>query len=264
VNGILAKSLRDHRRGAIGWAIGLSAIAVMYSAFYPSILDSADQLQGYIDKLPEAIRGLIGGRDFTSPAGYLQTELFSVMGPVLMLVWAIGAGSRAIAGEEERGTLDTLLSTPLRRRTILTAKALAIVVVAIALTAVLVVVLQLIGPPFDLSVPFADLVAGCVMLGLLGLAFAGIALAIGSWTGHRAMAASVAGGYAAFAYILHALAPSVDALAPLHPLSVFRWYLNPDALATGLHAANVLVLAGIAVVGFLAAWVGFERRDLTV
>ena len=38
------------------------------------------------------------------------------MVPLLLLVAAIGAGARAIAGEEERGTLDLLLSTPVSRR----------------------------------------------------------------------------------------------------------------------------------------------------
>ena len=36
--------------------------------------------------------------------------------PLLLLVYAIGAGSRAIAGEEESGTLDLLLAHPLSRR----------------------------------------------------------------------------------------------------------------------------------------------------
>lgn len=258
---ILAKSLRDQRRAAFGWAIGLVGVAVLYSVFYPSIRDSAPDLSAYIDKLPDAFKNIIG-TDFTSPAGYLRTELFSVMGPVLILVWAIGTGARATAGEEEKGTLDTLLSTPLRRRTVLAAKAISAVGVAAGLSAALFVVLRLLGPVFDLQVPAGDLAGACLLFGLLGLAFGSIALAIGAWTGHRGLAASVAGGYAAFSYILHALAPSVDALGPLHPLSPFRWYLDPDPLTGSLSLRNIAVLLAIASAGYVLAWIGFERRDL--
>ena len=38
------------------------------------------------------------------------------MVPLLLLIAAIGAGAGAIAGEEERGTLDLLLSLPVSRR----------------------------------------------------------------------------------------------------------------------------------------------------
>ena len=82
---------------------------------------SAADFQGYMENLPDALRTLIGS-DFTTPAGYLRSETFSALGPILMLVFAIGAGSRAIAGEEEGRTLDLLLSTPVRRRHVLVDK----------------------------------------------------------------------------------------------------------------------------------------------
>jgi ABC-2 type transport system permease protein len=68
------------------------------------------------------VRDLIGP-DYTSPAGYLRAELFALLGPILYLVFAIGAGGRAVAGEEEVRSLDLLLSTPLTRTQIVRDKA---------------------------------------------------------------------------------------------------------------------------------------------
>ena len=68
------------------------------------------------------MRDLIGP-DYTSPAGYLRAELFALLGPILYLVFAIGAGGRAVAGEEEVRSLDLLLSTPLTRTQIVRDKA---------------------------------------------------------------------------------------------------------------------------------------------
>jgi ABC-2 type transport system permease protein len=261
VSGLFAKTVRDQRRALIGWGIGLAAMAAMYAAFYPSIKSSAAELSGYLEKLPEAFRNIVGG-DFTTPPGYLRSETFSSLGPILFLVFAIGAGARAIAGEEEDGTLDLLLSTPIRRRQLLVDKIGAMVVTATALAGVLFLTLQLLGPPFELVVPAADLAAACAMLLLLSLAFGAIALAVGCATGHRGLALGITGGYAAFAFVINALAPSVDALGWLRPLSPFRWYLDPDPLVSGIAVKNVAVLLAIIVVGYVVAGLTFERRDL--
>ena len=66
-------------------------------------------------RLSEALKAFIafgGDLDYVSGAGYLGSELFAFMVPLLLLIAAIGAGARAIAGEEERGTLDLLLANP--------------------------------------------------------------------------------------------------------------------------------------------------------
>lgn len=257
----IRKAIRDQRRAVLGWTIGLVAIALMYASFYPSVRDSAGGLEQYLERMPEAMRNIWGG-DFTSPAGYLRAELFSLLGPVLLLVFAIGAGARAIAGEEERRTLDLLLSTPLRRRDVLLDKAVVLTGSVAALVAALFVASWALGPVFELTVPAGDLLAACALLGLLGVAFGMLALALGAGTGRRSLAMGITGAAAVFMYILHALAPSVEALRPLHPLSLFRWYLDPDPLVHGLHTMNVAVLVGVAAVALLTAWVTFERRDL--
>ena len=259
--GLFAKTLRDQRRALIGWGIGLAAVAATYAAFYPSIENSAADFTGYLEKLPEAVRNVIGA-DFTTPAGYLRSETFSLLGPILFLVFAIGAGARAIAGEEEDGTLDLLLSTPIRRRQLLVDKAGAMVVTAAALAAVLFLTLSVVGPPFDLTVPPVDLASACLMLLLVGLAFGAIAFAVGCATGHRGLALGVTGAFAVFSYVTNAIAPSVDALGWLRPLSPFRWYLHPDPLVAGIEPVNVVVLLGVVAAGYVVAWLTFDQRDL--
>ena len=48
------------------------------------------------------------------------------MVPLLLLIAAIGAGARATAGEEERGTLDLLLANPISRRRLVLEKLAAL------------------------------------------------------------------------------------------------------------------------------------------
>jgi ABC-2 type transport system permease protein len=262
MSALLAKAARDQRRGLIGWGLAVAAVVLMYAAFYPSIRDSAADLQSYIDNLPEAIRNIVAGEDYASPVGYLESEYFNTMGPLVVLIFAIGAGARAIAGEEEAGTLDLLLSTPVRRSEVLATKALSIVGSAVVLSGVAAISIALFGPPFDLSVPIGAVIAASTMLALLGLAFGGVAFAVGAATGRRTLANAVAGGFAVLTFIVNAVGPTVDWLRPMRPLTPFRWYQDPGLLTGGLHASNVAILAGLSLVSYAVAHVTFDRRDL--
>jgi ABC-2 type transport system permease protein len=130
------------------------------------------------------------------------------------------------------------------------------------LTLILCVTILALAPATGLHIPVSRVVAACLMLLLVGTSFGSISLAVGCVTGRRTLALGIAGGFAAFAYVLNVLAPVVPVLQPIRPLSPFRWYLEPDPLVNGVHAAGVLVLLGITLVAMTVAFIGFERRDL--
>jgi ABC-2 type transport system permease protein len=262
---VFAKTLREQRRALTWWAIGLVGVCLLTTAFYPSVKDNAASLSGVIDSLPVGLRrALLGASgDLFSPEGYLQARLFSLFAPLLLMIYAIGAGSRAIAGEEEHKTLDVLLSTPVRRRRVLLDKALAMLLATAGLGLVLWIALAVSGPPFEVSVGVANLaaaVAGCV---LLAWAFGSIALAVGAATGRRALATGVASGAAAASYLIDVLALSIGGLGWLQHLSLFFYYRSPDPVARGLDAVDAIVLLLVTGAALLAASIGFERRDLS-
>lgn len=258
---LLRKALREQRRSALGWGVGSLGLALLYAAIFPSIVESQSALDSYMRSLPEAFRELFG-TDYSSPAGYLRAEFFSALGVLVFLLLSIGAGARAIGGEEEAGTLELLLAFPVRRRAVLLTKFAALAASSVAVAFVLWAGLAIVGPVFDLDVPLVDLAAGIVMLWLLGLAFGAIALAVGAATSRRSTALVVTSVLAAASYLVNLFGPVVDALGPVRPLSLFRWYLDPDPLTTGLHAASVLVLLAVAAGATVLGLLAFERRDV--
>jgi ABC-2 type transport system permease protein len=259
---IWSKTLRDQRRTLLWWAVGFLFVVVMYVAFYPSIKANADQFTSYVKNLPEAVKDMIGGSDIASPEGYLMSEIFSFMGPILLLVFAIGAGARAIAGEEESGTLDLLLSTPVRRRAIVRDKLLAMVIATFALATIAWLATVVAGPVFGLHVAIANLAAAFLNLFLLALAFGSIALAVGAGTGTKGLAIGVAAGAALVTFLLKTFAAAVSWLEPYRLLSPFYYYTGHDPLRNGFHALDPVVLASISVVAVVVALVAFEDRDL--
>lgn len=258
---LFAKTLRDRRRGLAGWSLGLAALTGLVFLYWPSVRDSPD-LQRFAEDLPEGVRALVGDTDFTSPAGYLNGELFAIMVPLLFLIVTIAMGARAIAGEEERGTMDLLMSMPLSRTRMLLEKVAAGLVLVATLGIVLLLALLVGAAATDMNLPVSRLISVTVMTVALAFPFGGIALVVGCATGRRAAALGAASSAAVAAYVVNALAPLTQGLEPIRGLSPFAWYGSSEVLRRGLAVGDLLLLVGTgaALVGLALALL--EHRDL--
>lgn len=260
---VARRTLRDQRRALVGWALGMAGVVLMYSAFYPSIKANASQFNRYIESLPKAFKEMIGrAGNIASPAGYMQSEIFSIMAPLLLLIFAIGAGARATAGEEEAGTLDLLLAAPIQRGRVVLEKFGAMVAAAAGIGVVLWVALVLAGPLAGLHVALGNIGAATLSAVLLGIAFGSIALFIGCWRGHKGVSIAITVSLAVVTYLLDLLAPLVERVKVLQLLSPFYYYIGHNPLRDGFSVDHAFVLVAIAAVALVLALVAFDRRDL--
>lgn len=261
---VFSKTLVEQRRSLLWWALGLAMATLLTTAFYPSVRDNAVALSDVIRSLPEGLRNALLGQsaNFFSPEGYLQARLFSLFAPLLLMIYAIGAGARAIAGEEEQNTLDILLSTPVPRRRVFLDKAWAMLVALAGLSVVLLLAAAVTGPPFDVSIPLGRLASAVAACFLLASAFGASALAIGAATGRRSLAIGVTSGAAAGTYLIDVLALSVDGLGWLQRVSPFYYYRASEPLSNGLDVGHAAGLAILPIAAIAAGVLAFERRDL--
>lgn len=257
---VYSKSLRDQRRGLLGWSIGVVLIVLLESAIWPTFSDMSG-MQDFLKNYPEAMRKLFNLDQFTTGTGFLNAELFTFMLPILFLVFAIGRGARGVAGEEERGTLEVLLLngvSPIR---------LALEQAAVLITSAVILGLALFGSIvvcsaiFGLGIPIAFAASGALSMTLLGTEFGLIAAAIGAATGKRVPAIAGASILAVAAYVLHVAAQLVTAITPWGPWSPFHQAIGSGPMGVGLPLAFLwLALGGF--VCLLAALPVFDRRDI--
>lgn len=260
---VSAKTLRDHRRGIAGWVAGLILLALMDLAVFPTVHSQAGQMDQFLKAYPQALKAMFGlGTDFSTGPGYLDAEFFSFLGPLLMLAIGIGFGAGATAGEEERGTIDWLLSTPLSRTRVMLEKTLGVLAAVLVAGAALAVVLLAGSAAAGLGLPIGGIAAAVMNLVLLGWAYAALALAVAAATGHRWAATGAAVGLGLGGYLLTSLARIVPALQSWRWLSPFTWYASRDALRGQLHAGYLAALTVTALVLVALAVVAFRRRDL--
>lgn len=261
---VFTKSLWDQRRSLMWWGVGTAALAILTTLFYPAISEAGDLGKALEDS--EALANLFSGgfTDLNSPEGFLNSQLYSLTVPIVFLIFAISAGSGAIAGEEERGTLDLLMSSPVTRSEVLMHKFAAMTVAISVLGAVLWAGVALGAAIVDMDLSLWRSAQVVVSGLLLGTAFGACALALGSATGRRGTSIAVASAAAVGTYFLNALAPLVDALDPLTRLSPFHYYISADPLVNGLDPLHVLVLIALSLALVGIALFTLERRDLAV
>lgn len=260
---VLAEALHERRRSLAWWSLGVIALVAINVAFYPSIRgDTA--LNDYVKNLPDSVRGLfVGGElDITSPAGYLNSQIYALMAPLVLLIFAIGAGAGAVAGEEERGTLDFLLAHPLRRRDYVVQRFLALTVLVAVLAGVLLATVWLTSLLVDLEIGLDRLAAASLSAGLLALFFGTVALATGSLRSGRTEAIAVAAGVGIASWLLDGLGQAVDALERWRPLSPYYQLIGKNPLREGALWSGWGIVAAATVLLVAVAAAGLERRDL--
>lgn len=260
---VSAKTLRDHRRGIFGWTAALVLLAAMDLAVFPTIRSQAGQMESFLKNYPQALKAMFGlGADFGTGPGYFDAEFLSLLGPLVVLSIGIGFGAGATATEEERGTIDWLMSTPLSRTRVMLEKSLGVLLAVLAAVAALTVVLLIGSPAAGLNLSVEGIAAAAANLVLLGWAYGALALAAGAATGHRWAATGAAVGLGLGGYLLTSLARIVPALRSWRWLSPFTWYASGDALHGQLHAGYLISLILTTLVLVVVAVFAFRRRDL--
>jgi ABC-2 type transport system permease protein len=263
LSSVLGKTLRDYGRSLGWWSLGIAGVVALYAAIYPTVRDAPgiDQL---LEAYPDALKAFIGGTDqldLSSPAGYLQTEAFSFLLPLLFLIFGVGAGAAAIAGEEERGTMEVLLAAPIRRRRIVLEKLGAVSGAVVLLGAVTWLALWLGAVAVGMDISVGRLGSATISLVLLALVYTALTLLVGAATGNRGLAIGIGATAALGAYVLDSLALLVDALEPAQPFSPYYYYRAAVPLRNGLDPVDALVLLALATVFGALALIAFERRD---
>lgn len=254
--------LREQRRSLVLWGVAVAAVSAMYMAFYPSMAN--EDMEALIAGLPEALRVGMGWDRIATGAGYLESTVYGLLAPALLLVFGISNGARLLAGEEEAGTLELESTAPVGRRHLLLQRFAALTLDLVVLVAALAVVSAVLAPALDMGISTANLLAASLGLWLFVVAMGAVAFAVGAATGRRSTALAAGSALAVGSYMAHAIGPMAEGAGWLEAVSPFSWYLGGDPLTTGVDPLGFGGLLLLAFVALGAALAAFDRRDLGV
>src|SRR5215469_5115833 len=258
---VYLKTLRDYRIAILGWGVGIGLLMFALLAAIKSVTGTP-AARATLASLADQFKWLAEPVAVTTPGGYATWKY----GPTLlvMAIWALLAGSRMLRGEEDRGSLDALLSLP-RGRLRVALEKLAAMWTALLAMAVLIGLLTFAGGK---SVQ-ADFGLGDALLFGLNLSlacgvFGSIALLISQFTQSAGAAAGATGGVLFLAIIVdmvHRVFPGTEWISRLSPVYYYN-LSKPIIPSYGTNAGALLVLVAISVVlGGAGVWL-FVSRDV--
>ncbi len=259
VGSITTKTLGDARLMATVTGLILAAMALMMGVIYDTLDEVLIQMGG---AFPEAMLQVLGIEDFTTVFGFLNAELFSITGPVAVIYVAVVMGGRAVAGEQDSGSMDLLLANPVSRTRVLLAKAAALAVVVIGLPVLLGLFTWLGTALVGIEVPVAGIAGVSVHLIGIGLLFGGLALLLGAAFGRGRAATAGTAGIALLTYVVNGFLAVNERFADWVLISPWYYYLGSNPLERGVDFGHLGVLVGAAVLLVVAAAATFERADI--
>ncbi len=258
---IYLKTLRDYRVAILGWGIGMGLVVISPMASVAALVTT-----------PQAREQLVGlAASFAWNADPVKVDTIGGYATFkigififLIVIWPLLVGSRMLRGEEDRGSMDVLLSLPRPRLNVAFEKLAAMWTALFAMGVLIGLLAFAGGKKFGADFGLGDGLLYGLNLALICAVFGGLALLISQFTQERGPAAGSTAGLLVFFIVLdmvHRVVPNSEWISRLSPI----YYYNLSkplipSFGTNFGAMAVeLVLA--AILGGAAIWL-FVRRDV--
>jgi ABC-2 type transport system permease protein len=277
-NNVYLKTLRDYRIAIFGWGIGMGLLVYSTLSIFPSLgLTKANSVE--INQLIKSFAWLSEGIKLYTAGGYLTYKVgFTIL---VMAIWPLLAGARMLRGEEERGSMDALLSLPETRAKVAIQKVLAMWTALLGMGLLIGLFAYAGGVSVKADYGFGDSLLYGLNLTLICAVFGSIALFISQFTEDRGAAAGITGGLLVLFIVMDMVhrviaGPGAEFISRLSPVYYYNlskpvitsYGANPGALLV-LFALTVL-LAGAAIwlfvgrdIGAAVAWLRLPERQIS-
>lgn len=251
-------------RGQIlGWGIGLALYNLYLVSFWDTLAANREQFQQLLEAYPKEMMAFFG--DFSTmftPAGYLNVYFFSYMS-LIIGIYALLAGSGLLAGDEENGQLDLVLSYPVSRTMLFVGRLLAFVAATAGVLAFSWLGFEIGMIWSTLDVGWAGMLLPMLSLFSFLLLFGTLALLFSMVVPSRRLAAMLTAIVLVAGYLISSLARIDEGLKDVASLSPFNYYQGGEAI-NGLNMTWFLGFLGISAIFSVLAWWRFQRREIRV
>ncbi|MBD7995329.1 ABC transporter permease subunit [Arthrobacter sp. Sa2CUA1] len=257
---VFRRSVADTWRATLVWTLALTAALLLYLPLYPS-MNSAD-MRNLIEGLPPELVQALGYAEMFSGPGYVQATFFGLLGFVFITVAAVSWGSTAVAGAEESGQLELVLSHGVGRVQLVLESALGLFTRLLWFAVFTTGLITILNRPSELGLEPGKLMAGeAAWLGL-GYLSGSLSLTVGALTGRRSLAVGAGAAGAAYGYVLNALANQDTDLAWLRDISPYSWAYRNAPLTEGIDVPGLALVAAAGAVFTTVAALALRRRDI--
>src|SRR5438552_7022042 len=261
LSSVFLKTLRDYRIPIFGWGIGMGLVVVSPMASVAALV-TTPQARAQLASLAASFAWNADVVAVDTIGGYATFKIGIFI--FLIAVWPLLAASRMLRGEEDRGSLDLLLSLPRLRLDVALEKLAAMWTALLAMGLLIGLLTFAGGQKFGGDFSLGDGLLFGLNLALLCAVIGGVALLISQFTQEGGTAAGWTAGLLLLFIVLdmvHRVIPTSEWISRFSPI----YYYNrskPLVPSYGTNAGAMLLLLVLALVlSGAAIWLS-ARRDV--
>lgn len=256
---LVTHTSRLQARGVIIWGAALGLYSAALVASFTTFSGSADQLNQLLEVYPQGMLDAFGITDLGNVENYLNSQVF-ILAPLALAFFSILASAGAIAGAEERSTIDVLLGNPIRRWQLVAGNFAATALSLLGIIAIMGILTWGTAVLMDVDLSFESAARAVLNMWPVCLFFGGVAMLCSAVFHRRALAVAIPSFLLFGMYLIDTIGRASEDLEDLRPVSVFYYY--GSAIEDGIDWANFggVTLAALALV--LLAILFFNRRDI--
>lgn len=245
------------------WSIGLSVLVSMTVLSFLAIKNEATQLNQALSGITDTAGSFLGGSDLFSPVGYLSSQIYFILLPILVIIMTVNLASSLMLRDESDLTVELALSRPVSRSHLMFGKLLAwfgILLIVFAISyAVVAICVELVDMPinqWNLLLTHALSFVFSASFGLIAFTLIAASRLTRRVAGVIAIIISLGG------YVISSLAGFVDGFKLIAKLLPYHYYDTAQLLAGKVGTGLSIYLIGVTLLALLVMSVGYSRRDI--
>jgi ABC-2 type transport system permease protein len=239
----------EQRIGLAAWLVGTGLMAI----FFVSLAKQTADLMQKIPSLRGYLSALAGGNVEQAFIGFFWFGILQL----ILAAYAITQVSHW-SSEDTEGRLEMMLSEPIHRWRVVVERAATLALVTSLIIVVGVLVTMAAAPGSHITLDAGDVLRASFPLLPFGLTFGACGAALAGQAPR--VAVTLLSAYAVASYLLSQLGPLFGWPGWVTNLSVFQLYGTP--LSSGVDWSGLWALIGIMLLGFAAALMTMERREV--
>ena len=264
-NNVYLKNLRDMRNNLIYWFAGLITLSFYLSFAYNSFEQNIGAFDELINSFPEELLhflGAAGSLDMSTFAGFLNLEVFGVMGPIMLVIIGINTGTNIVAGELNNKTLELVMGTSIGKNNYLFQQILVMITRIVLISLFIWVSFTSFGRIFDLELDLINFASTIVHLSLLGLFFGCLSLFIGSFTGNKSKTLGISATIAILSHFINSISPLINSIEKFKYISIFHYYKTSEPIINGINISDVFITSSLCIILIGLSFFSYKYLDI--
>jgi ABC-2 type transport system permease protein len=234
----------------------------MYVALFPEF--SSVKID-FIQNMPQGFLKAFNfdPNSFITVQGFLATEQFSLVWPMLAIALVIGFSGFAIAGEVEKGTIEFLLAEPISRARLFVSRYLAGLLMLVIFVVFSILVAIPLCQMYHISFTTDHFYTMALLSFLFGLAIYSLGMMFTAIFSDKGKVFFASIGVIVVMYVINIVSSLRDSLVNLKYASFFYYYSPPKALVYNqIDHWSYLIFIGVAVICTIVGAIYFTKRDI--